>query len=489
MQNLPTKLYTAQQSRELDSVAITQYQFAGFDLMQKAANAVWQQIRKRWSTLSSLTVFCGAGNNAGDGYLVAALALKSGLKVTVYSVADIEKLSGDALTAYQTYQHAGGKVESFSAAVTPKTELIVDALFGTGLSRNVSGDYAQAMQMINHCGCPVIAVDIPSGLNADTGKIMQCAVKADVTVTFIALKQGLFTADATEYCGEIVFADLDMPEKVFATFPHSAQLLEQFKLPRRHRDAHKGSCGHLLVIGGEVGFSGAARLTAEAGLRSGAGLVSIATRAAHASLLNAGRFELMCHPVEQTSQLRPLLTKASVIVLGTGLGQQAWGQELFASAVLQPQPLVIDADGLNLLANYPNYHFHSNRILTPHPGEAARLLKCSTAEINTDRFTAVKEIQAIYGGIIVLKGAGTLVFDGEEMFISTTGNPGMASGGMGDVLSGIIGGLLAQGFSLVQAATTGVYLHGLAADLAAKHAGERGLLAGDLMPFIRKLVN
>lgn len=488
MQNLPTKLYQAQQSRELDRIAIAEYGIAGISLMKKAATAVWQQIQKRWATVSSITVFCGVGNNAGDGYLVATLALKADLKVEVYSLAELDKLSGDALTACQIYQQAGGKIKRFSSPFKQPPELIVDALFGTGLTRDISGDYAQAVQLINSCNCPVIAVDIPSGLNADTGKVMSCAVKADVTVTFIALKQGLFTADGTEYCGEIVFADLDVPNEVFASVSHSAERLDKFTLPRRHRNSHKGSYGHLLVIGGEVGFSGAARLAAEAGLRTGAGLVSVATRAAHANVLNVGRFELMCHPVENIAELKPLFNNANVIVLGPGLGQQVWGQELFAAAILQPQPLVIDADGLNLLANYPNYHYHSNRILTPHPGEAARLLKCSTAEIAADRFAAVKEIQAIYGGICVLKGAGTLIFDGEEMSVSTTGNPGMASGGMGDVLAGIIGGLLAQGLSIKQATKTGVYLHGAAADLAADQ-GERGLLASDLMPMIRKLVN
>lgn len=486
MQNFPTKLYQAQQVRELDRIAISQYGIAGIVLMQKAAAAVWAEIQQRWATIQSICVFCGAGNNAGDGYLIATLALQAGLDVCVYSLIDIEKLNGDAATACQIYQQAGGKITPFSAAISLTSPLIVDALLGTGLAREVSGAYAQAVQMINDCKCSVISVDIPSGLNADTGKIMACAVKADVTVTFIALKQGLFTADGAEYCGEIVFADLDIPQEVFQTVSHSAELVEKPLLPHRNRNSHKGSYGHVLVIGGEIGFAGAARLGAEAALRTGAGLVSVATRAAHANVLNVGRFELMCHPVEQISQLQPLLAKASVIAIGMGLGQQAWGRALFAAAISQPQPMIIDADGLNLLAQTPRYQTHW--ILTPHPGEAARLLNCSSAEINADRFAAIKKIQATYGGVCILKGAGTLIFDGTEMFISTTGNPGMASGGMGDVLSGIIGGLLAQGYSLIEAAKMAVYLHGAAADFAAEQ-GERGLVASDLMPMIRKLVN
>jgi NAD(P)H-hydrate epimerase len=486
MRKLPTKLYQSQQVRELDRIAIQEYGIAGISLMQKAANAVWKQIRERWSTVTQISVFCGTGNNAGDGYLVAVLALKAGLKVDVYSMTEVDKLSGYALMAYQTYQQAGGRVEDFSLPLKQPPELIVDALLGTGLVRDVSGCYAEVVETINSCDCPVVAVDIPSGLNADTGKIMGCAVQADVTVTFIALKQGLFTADGTECCGDCVFADLAVPDEIFTTVPHSAERLVKTVLPHRQRNSHKGSYGHVLVIGGELGFSGAVRLAAEAALRSGAGLVSVATRAAHASVINAGRFELMCHAVEQVAQLKPLLNKATVLVLGTGLGQQVWGHDLFEIVIQQPQPLVIDADGLNLLASYPCYH--DNRVLTPHPGEAARLLNCTTAEIAADRFAAVRQIQATYGGVCVLKGAGTLIFDGEELFVSTTGNPGMASGGMGDVLAGMIGGLLAQGFSVKQAAKIGVYLHGAAADLAAEQ-GERGLLASDLMPMIRRLVN
>jgi NAD(P)H-hydrate epimerase len=502
MQKLPVQLYQAQQVRELDRIAITNYGITGIDLMQKAAQAVWEQIDWRWPKVRQITVFCGTGNNAGDGYLIATLALKAGLDVMVYSMAKAGRPSGDALLAYQTYQQSGGKVELFLAPLPQQPELIVDALLGTGIKRELTGLYTQAVEFINHCTCPVVAVDIPSGLNADSGTSMGCAVQADVTVTFIALKQGLFTADSTEYCGEIVFADLEVPNEIFNSVTASAKRLELVSLPRRQRNSHKGHYGHLLVVGGEIGYSGAARLAAEAALRTGAGLVSIATRAIHAKTLNNGRFELMCHPIENANQLMPLLDKAKVIVLGTGLGQQAWGRDLFDTVMKQPQPLVIDADGLNLLANIPDYHrtswfsfedaseqLKNNWVLTPHPGEAARLLNCTSAEINANRFAAVKQIQAIYGGVCVLKGAGTLIFDGKELFVSTTGNPGMASGGMGDVLAGVIGSLIAQGFNLMQAAKMGVYFHGAAADLAAIEQGERGLLASDLMPYLRKLVN
>ncbi len=486
MQTFPNKLYLSEHVRECDRLAMAQCGLSTFSLMQQAAEAVWTVINQRWVDVKKIAVFCGTGNNGGDGYLVATLALTAGLEVVVYSLAECEKLTGDALTAYQSYVQAGGRVLRFSQSFAFEPQLIVDAMLGTGLARSVSGDYAQAIDFINNYFCPVLAVDIPSGLNADTGNCMGCAVQADVTVSFVALKQGLFTADSKHYAGEILYADLGIPPAIFKQVPHSAQRLLPSKLPRRHRTAHKGHYGHVVVIGGDVGFSGAARLAAEAALRIGAGLVSIATRATHAAVMNSGRFELMSHAVENVPELIPLMTKASVLVVGTGLGQQWWGQTLFAAAIQQSQPIVIDADALNLLAKQPVYQ--TNRILTPHPGEAARLLSCTTAEIAADRFTAVRQLQKIYGGVCVLKGAGTLICDGNSVFVAEVGNPGMASGGMGDVLAGMIGGLLAQGFSLIDAAKIGVYVHGAAADLAAAR-GERGLLASDLMSYIRELVN
>ena len=419
----------------------------------------------------------------GDGYIIARLALEAGLKVSVYSLADPVNLKGDALAAYQNYVGAKGTVIPFQGEVIIDVDVIVDALLGTGLDRPVTGLYALAIQVINKSPAHVVAVDSPSGLNADTGNVMGCAVKADCTVTFIGLKQGLFTGHAADYCGEISYASLAVPDAIFQAVSSSAVRVVKTPLPRRDRCTHKGNYGHVLIVGGDCGYSGAARLAGEAALRVGAGLVSVATRTEHAGLMNLNRPELMCHGVETAGQLAALLEKASVVVIGPGLGQSDWAKELFVATIKAQKPLIIDADGLNLLARSPVTN--SDWILTPHPGEAARLLSCSTAEIQQDRFAAVSAIQAKYGGIAVLKGAGTLIASEDEIAVSTTGNPGMASGGMGDVLAGVIAGLLAQGLSLKNAAQQGVYLHGLAADLAAAKDGERGLLASDLMPYLR----
>ncbi|NOQ34916.1 MAG: NAD(P)H-hydrate dehydratase [Methylococcaceae bacterium] len=485
MQTLPRKLYLAQQVRELDRIAIEDCGMKGIKLMRTAAAAVFQYIQQHYTQTKHIAVFCGSGNNAGDGYFIALLALQANFKVSVYSIGSVEKLTSDALIAYQDYKKQGGSTYS-SQTLTQTPDLIIDALLETGLTRDISGTYAEAVKIINQTPCPVIAVDIPSGIHADTGCMMGSAVKADATVSFIGLKQGLFTGTALDYCGKLIFDDLNVPKEVFTRVQYSSERLEKTILPPRLRNSHKGNFGHVLIIGGDTGFSGAARLAAESALRSGAGLVSLATHPSHASLLNIGRFELMCHGIEQPSQLQALLEKATVIVIGTGLGQKQWGKSLFDVIINSTLPMIVDADGLNLLAQSPNYN--NNRIITPHPKEAARLLNCSTTEISENRFLAVKKIQSRYGGVCLLKGAGTLISDADELFINTTGNAGMATAGMGDVLAGIIGGLVAQGLSLTTATTTASYIHGAAADLAAVD-GERGLLASDLMPYIRKLVN
>jgi len=487
MQNLPIKLYRAAQVRELDRIAIQECGIPGFDLMGRAGLAVFQRMRAQWPHARAVAVFCGSGNNAGDGYVIARLAFVADLQVAVYALSDPEKLHADALKAYRQYAEINGKVIPFQGAQPIEADVIVDALFGTGLDRPVTGLYAEAIEAVNNSQKPIVAVDIPSGLNADTGQVMACAVRADCTVSFIALKQGLFTGQAADYCGKIFYASLDVPDEIFDQVPTPVCRVVKTGWPRRDRCTHKGSYGHVCVIGGELGFSGAARMAAEAALRVGAGLVSVATRPQHAGLMNLNRPELMCHGVDNPSQLAVLLDKASVIVVGPGLGQSDWAKALFAAAIRAQKPMLIDADGLNLLAQAPV--LNSGWILTPHPGEAARLLGSTSGQIQQDRFAAVTALQTQYGGIVVLKGSGTLIASDGEIAVSNTGNPGMATGGMGDVLAGVIAGLLAQGLSLKQAAQQGVYLHGLAADKAAEKDGERGLLATDLMPYLRWMVN
>lgn len=340
----------------------------------------------------------------------------------------------------------------------------------------------------------MLSLDIPSGLNADTGCIMGCAVKADVSIAFIGLKQGLFTGQGLEYTGELYFNKLKVPDEVLTKVNSMTEqiVLEDIRslLVSRTKSSHKGDFGHVLVIGGDSGFVGAAQLCAEAALRSGAGLVSLATREQHATLISMAVPEIMAHSIEDSIHLKPLLEKASVVAIGSGLGQSEWGISLFSKVLECKLPLVVDADALNILAREP---MSSDRwVLTPHPGEAARLLDCEIQEIQADRISAAKEIQKKYGGAIVLKGSGSVVIDAEEnISICSDGNPGMASGGMGDVLTGVIAGILAQktamNIGVGDAVRLAVCTHAAAADKAAID-GERGMLASDLMPWIRRLL-
>ncbi|MFM8340836.1 MAG: NAD(P)H-hydrate dehydratase [Methylomonas sp.] len=487
MSDLAKPLYRVAQIRQAEQFAIQNLQIPSLQLMQVAGLAAFEVLQQCWPQQKQISVFCGAGNNAGDGYVLARLALQAGYLVEVFAIGPIDHLKGDALFCAQAFLHSGGLVKSWTADSLIMTGVLVDALLGTGLNRQVDQDYAGVINAINAAELPVLAIDVPSGLHADTGCVLGVAIKATVTVTFVGLKSGLFTGQAASYCGEMREADLDLPVSIFEQLPIAAHLLTKPKLAKRQRCAHKGDFGHLLLIGGNHGYSGAICLAAEAGLRSGAGLVSIATRQSHSSLLNIGRPELMCHGVEDLSQLQALLEKASVVVIGPGLGQDQWARMLFEAVLASDKPCVVDADALNLLAQQACRS--DNWILTPHPGEAGRLLGCANSEIASDRFAAVSELQQRFGGVCVLKGAGTLMSDGQQVFVSPTGNPGMASGGMGDVLSGIIGALLGQGFSLIEAAKMAVYVHGEAADKAVLADGERGLLASDLLPYVRTGLN
>jgi NAD(P)H-hydrate epimerase len=493
------RLYDAAGARALDRYTIEQCGIPGIQLMLCAGRAAFAQLLARWPQPGHLHVFCGTGNNGGDGFVMAALARQRDLPVTVWQVGDATKIQGDAATARELAVREGVSIEPF-AGQPIEGGVIVDALLGTGLGGDVREPFAGAIAAINASGLPVLAVDIPSGLCSDTGSVLGTAVRADATVTFIGLKQGLFTGAAADHGGAIHYASLDVPAAAFAQVPATASLsnLESLQrlLPRRTRTAHKGSCGHVLVIGGDHGMAGAALMAALAAGRVGAGLVSCATRAEHVAAIVGRAPEAMALGVRSGQELQPALARASVIVVGPGIGQAAWGEQLLAEALRTDRPLVVDADALNLLAaGRGGVSRRDNWILTPHPGEAARLLDATTADIQRDRFAAARALQQRYGGAVILKGAGTLiatergVATSSGIAVAPYGNPGMASGGMGDVLSGVLGGLLAQGVPLPQAAELGVCLHGRAADLAVASDGERGLLATDLLPHLRRLVN
>lgn len=485
-------LFTVAQVREMDAYAINTLGVSGLTLMQRAGQAAFDAIQARWPQIRRIAVVCGGGNNGGDGYIVAHLAREAGFSVDVYSLVLLEHLRGDALRAYQLYQYSGGEVETGEQVLATDVELVVDALLGTGLTRPVAGIFAQVIDAINQRSVPVVALDIPSGLQGDTGQALGGVIKAEMTITFVALKSGLFTGNASEYCGDIHFSNLALSDKVIQTQEPVAELFEaEVCLPARSKVAHKGHFGHVLVLGGDCGFTGAALLAAEAAARAGAGLVSIATRSEHAAFLNLARPEIMCHGVDNSEQLKALLQRVSVVVVGPGLGQSEWARELFECVCETNLPIIVDADGLNLLAQSESSIQRPNWVLTPHPGEAARLLHTDVVSVQADRYQSVSAIQKNYGGVSLLKGSGTLVYESRHpVSVNQTGNPGMATGGMGDVLSGVIAALVAQNYSLGDAARLGACVHGAAADRAVSMGGgERGLMAGDLMPYIWEQVN
>lgn len=497
--DLPVNCYRAEQVRELDRLAIEGHGIKGFALMRRAAKAAFDVLLACWPAFENgdemITIICGTGNNGGDGYLMASLIRQQGLPVQVLQVGDISKLHGDALAAFNEAKQVGVTMSPFADEVTLDAGLIVDALLGTGLSGAVRDIHAKAIDWMNAQQLPVLAVDIPSGLCSNTGQLLGVAVNADVTVTFIGLKQGLLTAVGPDMCGDVYYADLAVPAEIFSRQPvESKRLLLSYgltTLPIRKPSAHKGHSGHVLVIGGDQGMAGAVAMASEAAARCGAGLVSCATQPQHVAAIVGRHPEIMAHGVGSGQQLAQLLSRATVLVLGPGLGQRAWGEQLLQQAIHGAQPMVVDADALNMLSQgrVVKTPYRDNWILTPHPAEAARLLSCSTAEVQRDRFAAVRELQARFGGAVILKGAGSLVASADRpLGICTYGNPGMAVGGMGDVLSGVLGALLAQGLSVADAACLGVCLHAYAGDLAAEQ-GSRGMLATDLMPFLRLLIN
>lgn len=486
MMPLPSQLYTAAQTRELDRRAIASG-LSAYTLMTRAGEAAFHLLRERWPAAVRIVVLTGPGNNGGDGYVLARLAWSQHLDVKVLTVGNHDPLTEEAAEAARDATRARVPENSWSGAL-PEADVYVDALFGTGLNKPLSGDFAAAIAALNRNGKPVLALDMPSGLQADTGAELGEAVQAAATISFIGLKAGLLTGRGPALTGTLSFDDLAVPSSVYegpASVMRRLDATDVRVLGRRARDAHKGSHGHVLVVGGDYGMAGAAALTAEAALRGGAGLVSVATQPEHTMMLTTRCPELMCHGIRVAADLAPLLARADVVVLGPGLGQGKWGSALFGAVLDSGLPLVVDADALNLLAIMPE--LRRNWVLTPHPGEAARLLGITVAAVQADRFAAIRELKMRYGGSVVLKGAGSLVLSDAGLALCPYGNPGMAVAGMGDVLAGVTGALLAQG--LPEVAALSVLVHALAGDAAAFEGGERGLRASDLLPFIRQRVN
>ena len=493
------RVFTAAQSRALDRLAIERHGIPGIVLMKRAGRAAWTTLLKRWPNTGSISIVCGRGNNAGDGYIVAGCAVSNGARVQLIQLGDAAALRGDAANARDWAVGLGlaiTEVDNDAPVFEITGAVIVDALLGTGASGAVRPGFARAIERVQAAGLPVLALDIPSGLCADTGRVLGCAIRADVTVTFIGMKRGLVIGSGLDHSGGIVLDTLDVPSACHAEvggIPALQWSDHRHLLPRRAATAYKHQAGHALIVGGDIGMGGAVAMAAEAALRVGAGLVSVVTRAEHVTAVLARRPEIMVQGVDSATQIDALIERAGVVAIGPGLGRGQWSRSLLDRVIASGKPLVVDADGLHLLTECFGTTGAIGSIpivLTPHVAEAANLLGMSVAQIQRDRFAASACLSArVPNGAAVLKGAGSLVANRERVGVCLHGNPGMASAGMGDVLTGVIAGLMAQGLSAIDATNAGVCLHSFAADRVADHVGQRGLLATDLLAEMRAILN
>src|ERR1700722_19037074 len=408
----PSLLYSSAQVRALDAHAIAQGT-SGYILMKRAGEAALRALRSRWPKALRIVVLAGGGNNGGDGYVLARFAQAAGLSATVLAAVAPDQLRGDARTACQDFRSSGGHIVPYSALLLAPAEVIVDALLGTGLTSAVRAPLSEGIEAINACGRPVLALDLPSGLNADNGAVMGVAVRADCTISFVALKTGLFLGDGPEYSGRLLFDDLEVTPPAEARFTALLERLGEGEiahaLPSRRRQANKGDFGRVLIVGGGAGMPGAVRLAGETCLRVGAGLVTVATARENVAAIAAGRPELILHAIERPEDLDGPLRTASVVAVGPGLGRTDWAHALLDRVLASGKPLVIDADALNQIAERALV-VPAGSVLTPHPGEAGRLLGQRTASVQAHRVVALRQMCAPHrGAIVVLQCSGTLV--------------------------------------------------------------------------------
>ncbi|QPL52092.1 NAD(P)H-hydrate dehydratase [Alteromonas sp. B31-7] len=490
--SLSYKLFRADQVRENEGKAAAESGCDLATLMQRAGDAVYLQCQERFANSDVYLVLVGQGNNAGDGYITALNAKQAGKQVIVCAVEPERTLEGDAGDAQAKWLNAGGKIKAFEKGDIDKADIIIDALLGTGITTTIRNEFADIIDAVNSAVTPVVSIDVPSGLDANTGQSMGRCVQANVTVTFVGIKPGLVTGAGKQSCGQLVYADLGVGKAFQSLAKASATLLniDHFKgMGPRDVHSHKGTYGRLLCIGGNKGTAGAIRLASEAALRSGAGMVRVYTHQSSVIQVSAGRPELMV----TDSDLDAALEWASCVVIGPGLGQDSWADQAFAITMKHCQahnkPVVIDADALNLLCKQSTAYTINESILTPHAGEAARLLGVSVDDVEGDRFNYARQCSQRYHAVCVLKGAGTLIDNEEKTWVCRHGNPALATAGSGDVLSGILGALMAQGLAVDIAAKYGVVLHAKAGDDIAQQYGQRGMIASDLFDAVRVLIN
>ncbi len=502
-------LVTAAEMQQMDGETIRSFGIPGRVLMENAGRGVSRVLFDKFHATAGrrLAILAGRGNNGGDGFVVARNAAGRGLAVVVYLLTRADRVTGDARANLDLLEPLEVPVveipdgQSLSGHKTAMAhqDIWVDAVFGTGLNSDIRGHYRDAIDLINSFDRPVLAVDIPSGINADTGQICGTCIRADTTVTFAFPKIGHAVFPGKQVTGNLEVIDIGIPAHIADSVAPRQQLTTPADvtrgLVRREPDAHKGDTGHLLVIAGSTGKTGAAAMTCEAAMRTGAGLVSLGTPRSLNAVLETMLLEVMTAPLPETGegalsqkacdQIERMLPGKRCLAIGPGLGLDAATGQLVQRLLRRSEiPMVIDADGLNHIAgeNTLLEQLKAPAVLTPHPGEMARLTGYSTARVQRDRIGCAREFASATGTIVVLKGAGTVIASPDgRIHVNPNGNPGMASGGMGDVLTGIIAGLITQGYAPEVAAVTGVYLHGAAADALASEGTVLGYLASELL--------
>ncbi|HWP90857.1 MAG TPA: NAD(P)H-hydrate dehydratase [Thermodesulfobacteriota bacterium] len=493
------KLATREIVREIDRASIEEYGITGLILMENAGRAVANVLLQEFPQAKRVAIFAGGGNNGGDGFVVARHLIGEGLDVTTYVLSDPKKYKGDALTNYQSLRKIGGLLVENKGTLSEykQADVIIDAIFGTGLDREVEGFYKEAIEFINRQPVPRVSVDLPSGLDANTGYPLGLSVKADVTVTFVLPKLGLSIYPGIEYAGKVYVVDITTPKFLEKDIPYELITYDTVRkiLKPRQPNTHKGTFGHLFVLSGSPGKTGAATLVAEGALRVGTGLVTVGVPRSLNPILEEKLTEAMTEPLPEAKDstfgkesveaaLRIMSSRKTALAIGPGISTTEDTAHFFYQILGRSTlPTVVDADGITLIAQNLDIlkDLKAPIILTPHPGEMSRLIGKTTEDIQKDRIGVARDFSSMYNVFTVLKGARTVVStpDG-RVFINPTGNPGMASGGMGDVLTGIIGGFLAQGYSPEYACILGVFSHGLAGDLAADKRGQAGIIAGDV---------
>jgi NAD(P)H-hydrate epimerase len=501
---------------EMDRITIQELGIPGAVLMENAARGAIRLFLDHFAPPgnSHVVILCGRGNNGGDGYVMARYLKQRGLRVTVIVLSELDKISGDALINLDVLRRMPLEILEVPDSkkwvkgrrVIRNCDFIIDGIFGTGLNSPVRGFYGKVIVDVNSLGKPVMAIDIPSGLNADTGQIMGVAIKADLTVTFGFPKLGQLVFPGAELVGRLARIDIGILDSVANQVPTSSIMTEPddfshlFNIEKQ--DIHKGNRGHLLVLSGSTGKTGAATLTALGALTAGAGLVTLGVPKSLNPILETKLTEAMTVPLPETSdgtlsleaeeEINSLMEGKTALALGPGLSTNAETTSLVRNIVKGCRlPMVIDADGLNALSEDLNSlaSCKESTILTPHPGEMARLTDLKSSDIQHDRIGTSVQFVEKYGCYLVLKGARTLIAESDgKIYVNPTGNPALSSGGAGDVLTGLIGGFLARRWPMTEAAIAGVYLHGLAADYLAEDMGQAGILAGELLNVLPELM-